>query len=353
MKKRLVGMLVVIMCIISFSLAYAEKARIPCYMPVLEAWNAKDGEELETNILEYWRTNAEDWATSIYESKKRFMTFRLGGTTKELIADHKEWDIAIVSSKDVDLQQLADEGVIIHHSYEPTDLLCLNHWLLPDAVRQKLPVHPLFEYAVYCYDYNNQTDEAIFIICNDKDRPAGSREGWSYQILKRRGVEQVRALEGICVVNDWTQEGVNPRTPDELIQRSEEWDWASIRIGANDKLEALDQAGLLYDFSQDAYWAGREEAWPEPKGIFSSDGRMIGIPYNPIITGEYESNTVLLFIVNAKSEHCSQALAYAKHFIKSYEWLYDAIKTGSYENPDIVKKYGEHSICIYKDDVDW
>ncbi|MEG0494486.1 MAG: hypothetical protein RR696_14935, partial [Clostridia bacterium] len=70
-------------------------------------------------------------------------------------------------------------------------------------------------------------------------------------------------------------------------------------------------------------------AWPEPKGIFSSDGRMIGIPYNPIITGEYESNTVLLFIVNAKSEHCSQALAYAKHFIKSYEWLYDAIKTGS------------------------
>ena len=113
-----------------------------------------------------------------------------------------------------------------------------------------------------------------------------------------------------------------------------------------------DQKGLLYDFSQDSYWVDREPAWQEPKGLFSADGRMIGIPYNPIITGEYEPNTILVFIVNAKSAHSKRALEYAKHFVKSYEWVYNVIETG-WSDPDIEKKYGEHSICIYKDEVDW
>ena len=123
-------------------------------------------------------------------------------------------------------------------------------------------------------------------------------------------------------------------------------------IDETDRLEALDQEGLLYDFSQDSYWVGREPAWQEPKGLFSADGRMIGIPYNPIITGEYEPDTILIFIVNAKSAHSKRALEYAKHFVKSYEWVYNVIETG-WSDPDIEKKYGEHSICIYKDEVDW
>lgn len=313
---------------------------------------AKDGKDLEQKILEYWRTNAPGWEAGLYTPQKRSMTFRLGGTTEELIEDYRNWDIAIVSSKEVNLQKLADEGVVISCAYDPSLGLSLHHWLLPEAVQKKLPIHPLYDYMVYCYDYNPQTDEAIFLVCNEKKRPAGSRESWVMQMLKKRGPDRTRALEGICRVNDWTQTGVPPCSVDELLQMQNDWDWASLRIDETDRLEALDQEGLLYDFSQDSYWVDREPAWQEPKGLFSADGRMIGIPYNPIITGEYEPNTILVFIVNAKSAHSLRALEYAKHFVKSYEWVYNVIETG-WSDPDIEKKYGEHSICIYKDEVDW
>ncbi|MEG1155957.1 MAG: hypothetical protein RSD94_08790 [Acinetobacter sp.] len=55
------------------------------------------------------------------------LNIRLGGTTEELIDDKKDWDMAIVSSKDVNLQTLADEGL----------------------------------------NYNAQTDDATFLICQD------------------------------------------------------------------------------------------------------------------------------------------------------------------------------------------
>lgn len=352
MKKFFAGLFIAVLCIALIVLAYAEEESAPCYTPVLMDWDAKDGKDLEQKILEYWRTNAPGWEAGLYTPQKRSMTFRLGGTTEELIEDYRNWDIAIVSSKEVDLQKLADEGVVISCAYNPSLGLSLHHSLLPEAVRKKLPIHPLYDYMVYCYDYNPQTDEAIFLVCNEKKRPAGSREGWVMQILKKRGPDRTRALEDICRVNDWTQMGVPPCTVDELLQMQNDWDWASLRIDETDRLEALDQEGLLYDFSQDSYWVGREPAWQEPKGLFSADGRMIGIPYNPIITGEYEPNTILVFIVNAKSAHSLRALEYAKHFVKSYEWVYNVIETG-WSDPDIEKKYGEHSICIYKDEVDW
>lgn len=68
------------------------------------------------------------------------------------------------------------------------------------------------------------------------------------QILKKRGPDRTRALEGICRVNDWTQTGVPPCSVDELLQMQNDWDWASLRIDETDRLEALDQEGLLYDF---------------------------------------------------------------------------------------------------------
>lgn len=343
---------VFLMCCLFPSTILAETS-IPDYcMPILEAWGAKDGKELQLSILEHWKSLAPKSWERVYTPRKRPISFQMGGTTKELVANHKKWDVAIVSSKNVDLQKLADEGVILSMSHCPTDLLPLHQWLLPKEVQKKLPAHPLFVYAIYCYDYNPQTDEAIFLIANDKHRPVCSREGWMLQIQKGRSADQIRTVESISLANEWVQEGIPEWTEAELLKRTEEWDWAILRIDPNDKLEMLDREGILFDFSQDIYWADRNPAWAEPNGLFSSDGRMIAVPYDPIITGRNPPDKISVFVVNAKSEYLLRALEYAKHFVKSYEWLYSVIQSG-WQNPDIIERYGESSICIFKDDMDW
>ena len=100
MKKFFAGLFIAVLCIALIVLAYAEEERAPCYTPVLMDWDAKDGKDLEQKILEYWRTNAPGWEAGLYTPQKRSMTFRLGGTTEELIKDYRNWDIAIVSSKE-------------------------------------------------------------------------------------------------------------------------------------------------------------------------------------------------------------------------------------------------------------
>ena len=148
MKKIFAGLFIAVLCIALIVLAYAEEENAPCYTPVLMDWDAKDGKDLEQKILEYCRTG---WEAGLYTPRRHSsMTFRLGGTTEELIKDYRNWDIAIVSSKEVDLQKLADEGVVINCAYEPAADLSLHYWLLPEAVRKKLPIHPIYDYMVYC-----------------------------------------------------------------------------------------------------------------------------------------------------------------------------------------------------------
>ncbi len=139
MKKFFAGLFIAVLCIALIVLAYAKEESAPCYTPVLMDWDAKDGKDLEQKILEYWRTNAPGWEAGLYTPQKRSMTFRLGGTTEELIKDYRNWDIAIVSSKEVDLQKLADEGVVISCAYNPSLGLSLHHSLLPKAVRKNCP----------------------------------------------------------------------------------------------------------------------------------------------------------------------------------------------------------------------
>ena len=85
MKKFFAGLFIAVLCIAFIVLAYAEEESAPCYTPVLMDWEAKDGKDLEQKILEYWRTNAPGWEAGLYTPQKRSMTFRLGGTTEELI----------------------------------------------------------------------------------------------------------------------------------------------------------------------------------------------------------------------------------------------------------------------------
>lgn len=66
---------------------------------------------------------------------------------------------------------------------------------------------------------------------------------------------------------------------DDLLARPDDWDIANISLASYDDLDKLDQAGLLYDFNHDPFWATRDTDWPVPMGVYSDDGRLIAIPY--------------------------------------------------------------------------
>ncbi|MEG1014322.1 MAG: hypothetical protein RSI33_08745 [Clostridia bacterium] len=72
-------------------------------------------------------------------------------------------------------------------------------------------------------------------------------------------------MEGIRQVDAWTEKKlleadnvymtehmrpVDAWTDLDLINKVDDWDIAIVLMDADDKLEALDHAGLLYDFSQ-------------------------------------------------------------------------------------------------------
>ena len=73
---------------------------------------------------------------------------------------------------------------------------------------------------------------------------------------------------------------------------------------------------------------------------------MIAVPYGELIYNKPKE--ISLFVVNAQSPALPKALAYAKHFIKGAEWSYSG-----YQDPEIGKVYNDHSVAIFKKDVDW
>lgn len=346
MRKRIISLLIAL-CFCLATFACAQETDAIYYAPILEDWGATNAQDLYQRILDYWG-DASDWEKT-YTTRRRPMSIRLGGTRNELIDDHHEWDIAVVSSKDIDLQALANEGVICRFSYIPDDRVAVHQWLLPEAVQRKLPVHPLYSYDIFCYSYDVETDEAVLILCNDKDRPGYSRRGCAFQLLKGRTAHETRAVEGLCRANERTQEGVPERTVDELLQSPEDWDYAELFVEGPEDLVPLDQAGFLYDFSQSPYWVERAPQWSLPNGLFSQDGRMIAIPHDPFAPSNHG---IRCFIVNANTPDLSRCLAYAEHLVKSCEWVYKVVKT-EWIDEDIVEKYGDRSVCIYKDEVDW
>ena len=336
--------------------ARAAQKEIPDFcMPILQDWGATNEKELQDAILSYWKDNMPKGWDEMHKDAQKPLSFSFGGTTKELIKNQKKWDVGIVSSKDVDLQKLADAGVLRSISCTPRDEYPLHQWLLPEKVQCKLPQHPLYYYAVYCYAYDSQTDEAIFIICNDKSRLNPWKTSWARQIIEKRDAEEIRALEGIRRTVDWRcyeKEELSP-TAAQLAACPQDWDWAFLRTDkekVSEALEELDAAGVLYDFSTDAYWAGRNPDWAQPKGLFSADGRMIAIPFREEV--HTRKNEMSFFVVNAKSPALSRALEFAEHYVKGYEWLHFVYET-DWEDPEIVKTYKEHSICILKEDIDW
>jgi hypothetical protein len=351
----LVTFLPLLLCFFQRAICHAEDAIPARYTPILEDWNATTAEELRLNIIDFWarsirRTDAEN---DHYTPEHYPLNIRFGGTTQELIADQQNWDLAVVSSKDVDLQTLADKGLIESVQHYPDDPHALHQWLLPEHLQAKLPQDRLLTYYVYVYDYDERTDDATLLLCranagDDSCSPNtfASAMMWKRSATIARNLEGIRLLPDLAVFLAWTE--------DELLARADEWDVAVIRVKEGDNLERLDQAGLLYDFSQNDYFASRtpikpyEAGMPNnaclefPIGVFSADGRNIGIPF----ADRWEGDDVGLLILNAKSPSLERAMAYAVHFIKSKEYSW----TAEFKDwPHAA--YGD--ICIYKDEMDW
>jgi len=334
--------------------AHAAQAEIPDFCkPILEAWHAKDAKELHLRILEFWNTSL-----NLYSTKLSWpLTIRFGGATEELIADTKSWDLAIVSSKDVDLQALADNDLIMSEGHFPPDPIALHQWLLPEGIQRQLPVDPIRIFSIFCYDYDPQEDDATLLICQEnfgrkKNNPRVPSV-FARAILNRRTAEQARAVEGISSIEASADEAERRESQsqilqwpmEELLQKPEAWDIADVLIHDESELDALDQAGLLYDFSQDEYWLERSMDWPVPNAIFSDDGRLIAVPYKTFLA--MKSGMFRVIIINKHTPNLSRALAYAQHLIKSNEWIYTFDRESQ---PKETRKYG---ICIYKHEVDW
>jgi hypothetical protein len=205
-------------CFLLIATCHAEEPIPARYMPILEDWNATTAEELHLNILAYWNRIGKDHVTP----KNRPRNIRFGGTTKELIADQKHWDLAIVSSKDVDLQTLADEGLIESIQHYPFYQHSLYQWLLPDHLQAKLPQDRLMTYYVYVYDYEAETDDATLLICrasigNDSRAPNtfAAAMMWKRSATMARRIGGIRLLPDLSMLLAWSEE--------ELLAQADEW----------------------------------------------------------------------------------------------------------------------------------
>ena len=358
--KRILSLMLMMCCFLLNLPANAATKEIPHFCkPILEAWGVTDEKELMEALLKDREKRKSSALSALPKGSRKPVTIRLGGTTKELIKTHKKWDVAIVSSKEVDLQELADAGLIyLDNVPNPTSFFHLEQWLYPEAVQKKIPTDPFYHYCVYCYDYNSDTDEAFFIIWNRKGRPVRYGNHTARQLLEKRTPVQVRAVEGICRKIDWNHFGMPEMlfSEDELIEHSDEWDWAVVQIYKRDKLEKLDAAGLLYDFSQHEYWQQRNPDWELPSGIWNEEGEMIAIPYHD--WNYDDGNQITAIVINAKSSVIPRALAYTEHYIKSFEWLIFGRLT-HYSDPQAMKEIYDLKdfeigwLCILKEDVDW
>ena len=79
------------------------------YSQIWESFGVNSSEEMYEETLAYLRSlDPGAWAMT----KEYFpCNIRYGGTTKDLLTDWKNWDLAVVSSKDVDLRALLDQKI--------------------------------------------------------------------------------------------------------------------------------------------------------------------------------------------------------------------------------------------------
>ena len=103
MKRIFSLMLAIFVLWASWVYALAESEAYD-YSQIWESFGVNSSEEMYEETLAYLRSlDPGAWAMT----KEYFpCNIRYGGTTKELLTDWKNWDLAVVSSKDVDCEHL-------------------------------------------------------------------------------------------------------------------------------------------------------------------------------------------------------------------------------------------------------
>ncbi|MEG1360821.1 MAG: hypothetical protein RSE23_14270 [Clostridia bacterium] len=314
MKKFITAIL--LLCLLLPSIASAKKQKKEQPIPerfaaVMEVCNATTIKEMHKNLTDYIVATFDQ----SYSIRNMPLVVRFGGTTKELIADKRHWAMAVVSTKDVDIQEMLDQNMIYYGGFSmmAPSVLCL--WLVPSSLKTFKPKDLRYSYDIFFFDYDEQTDDATVLLFNKKYPVVDGI--YAQALLDMRSPEQKRAMEGIARVNSWTAE--------KLIANPDDWDTAQITVPYPNGLEQLDQAGMLLDLSQSDYLASRKsvekgvEGWDGlPNGIFSLDNRLIGVPCYPFVV--YESHDqVQVLIINAKGSHIEDAIRYVEYHIKGME----------------------------------
>lgn len=346
-RSMLISMVLCLLMVFCAACALAEEAA-PLWQPLLDQWNAQNAEELHANICQYWMDHAA-FDPGMYRPKNCPCQIRIGGTTAELLKDKKNWDLAIVSSKDVELNVLIENQLIIAYGYSPHSDGSLLEWLLPEEARALLPYDPNYIYSVYVYDYRKDTDEALLLIVQqDRWRKKAHYVSMAHEfataMLHSRPAEQTRSLEGINIVYDWTVE--------ELLNRSDEWDVALVENLPKKDITVLDNAWLLKDLSVSPYFATRDSISTNPScsdrwsnAIRSEDGRILASRYY-----ENGGNTHDL-LINAWNCDLSRAMAFAEHLVKSYEWSFHTEEKPIPKNA--CNPYLKTDKYIPREDMDW
>ncbi|MEG0505231.1 MAG: hypothetical protein RR547_11350 [Raoultibacter sp.] len=316
MMKKLVGLLIG-MCLLFGSVAYAGKKEQPIperFAAVMEVCNATTIKEMHKNLTDYIVATFDQ----SYSIRNMPLVVRFGGTTKELIADKKHWAMAVVSTKDVDIQELLDNNMIKRWYFSPTDPSVRGLWLASSSLRTFKPKDLSYSYDFFFFDYDAPTDDATVLLFNEKYSLTDSI--FAEALMDMRSAEQKRAMEGIARVNSWSFE--------KLIANPDDWDTAQIMVSYPDGLEQLDQAGILFDLSQSAYLSSRKSiekgsgGWDGmPNGIFSADHRLIGVPCYPFDNDDNrrKANETKVLIVNAKSNYIDAAIRYVEYNVKGME----------------------------------
>lgn len=245
-----------------------------------------------------------------------------GGNTQELIAQKKHWELAIVSVDDVNLQQLAEAGILHAYPYYYPDGIVERHqWLHRDLWRLLTQVTDK-RYDVFFYDRTD--DDITLLLCNGSTarKRNGNAQDYALTMLAARTPEQTRRTDGFALVQ-------NLRPQQLLTMDPASWDAAILIMDAEDPLTELDQAGLLLDLRQNAFLAvhqpltRKKNVAPRalPAGVYAADGRMLALPVAAHVLDRSGSVRQLRVIaVNPRSRHIAEALAWAEHHIRSVVW---------------------------------
>ena len=287
-------------------------------------------EALEAQLQQTWQQNliqrygADGPIPSVNGNTANWgCVIKRGGSTRELIEQRAHWELAIVSAAEVDLQQLADAGVLYAHPrYFPQHSIETHQWLHRD-LWHLLPKDSTKQYDVFIYE--RSADDITLLLCNgcSSAKRSSNASDYAQTYLSLRTPDQLRITDGLACLWQATADMLLAAPP-------ASWDMASLTISSADQLAVLDQAGLLFDLSQDAYLAQRQPLTrtrisPKllPACIEASDGRMLALPYSAA-TMDSRGNAITLnvLVINPNSPCIPEALAYAVHIIKSEEWAW-------------------------------